>query len=156
MELFRCVKGFGVVQVMTNLHLAPFPRPVSSLVADYPLEQGHKGWQVRCHPNSSPITFPALPAQRPLILSSNAHQLTLMPCVGGHYCSSVALSHASSRQSSDQSMMCIVCKASQTERVATNGACIGREVIQTCRAGTLGLAVIRVQRGIACWPLLPF
>ncbi|KAK9907269.1 hypothetical protein WJX75_000339 [Coccomyxa subellipsoidea] len=33
-------------EVMTNLHLAPFPRPVSSLVADYPLEQGHKGWQV--------------------------------------------------------------------------------------------------------------
>ncbi|CAL8462880.1 g2414 [Coccomyxa elongata] len=33
-------------EVMVNLHLAPFPRPVSSLVADYPLEQGHKGWQV--------------------------------------------------------------------------------------------------------------
>ena len=38
----------GAVQVMMNLHLAPFPRPVSSLVADYPLEQGHKGWHVRC------------------------------------------------------------------------------------------------------------
>ncbi len=37
-------------QVMVNLHLAPFPQPVSSLVADYPLEQGHKGWQVRCIP----------------------------------------------------------------------------------------------------------
>lgn len=36
-----------MAQVMVNLHLAPFPRPVSSLVADYPLEQGHKGWQVR-------------------------------------------------------------------------------------------------------------
>jgi hypothetical protein len=65
MEPFRCVTGCGVVQVMTNLHLAPFPRPVSSLVADYPLEQGHKGWQVRCHPNSSPTTFPGLPYATP-------------------------------------------------------------------------------------------
>ena len=34
-------------QMMTNLHLAPFPRPVSSLIADYPLQQGDHGWQVR-------------------------------------------------------------------------------------------------------------
>lgn len=33
-------------QVMTNLYLAPFPRPATSLVADHPYEQGHKGWQV--------------------------------------------------------------------------------------------------------------
>ena len=33
-------------QVMTNLYLAPFPRPATSLIADYPYEQGHKGWQV--------------------------------------------------------------------------------------------------------------
>ena len=32
-------------QVMTNLYLAPFPRPATSLIADYPYEQGHKGWQ---------------------------------------------------------------------------------------------------------------
>ena len=36
-----------VSQVMTNLYLAPFPRPATSLIADYPYEQGHKGWQVR-------------------------------------------------------------------------------------------------------------
>ena len=35
-----------VSQVMTNLYLAPFPRPATSLIADYPYEQGHKGWQV--------------------------------------------------------------------------------------------------------------
>lgn len=34
------------LQVMTNLYLAPFPRPATSLMADYPYEQGHKGWQV--------------------------------------------------------------------------------------------------------------
>lgn len=44
----------GVAQVLNNLHLAPFPRPVSSLVADYPLEQGHKGWQVCLAPASQP------------------------------------------------------------------------------------------------------
>ena len=33
-------------QMMTNLHLAPFPRPVSSLIADYPQQQGDHGWQV--------------------------------------------------------------------------------------------------------------
>ena len=32
--------------MMVNLHLAPFPRPVSSLVDDFPTEQGHKGWEV--------------------------------------------------------------------------------------------------------------
>ena len=37
---------------MTNLYLAPFPRPATSLVADYPYEQGHKGWQVLHHPLS--------------------------------------------------------------------------------------------------------
>ena len=37
-------------QVMTNLYLAPFPRPATSLMADYPYEQGHKGWQVWCSP----------------------------------------------------------------------------------------------------------
>ena len=31
---------------MTNLYLAPFPRPATSLIADFPYEQGHKGWQV--------------------------------------------------------------------------------------------------------------
>ena len=35
------------VQVLNSLHLAPFPRPLASLVEDYPPEQGHKGWLVR-------------------------------------------------------------------------------------------------------------
>ena len=30
-----------------NLHLAPFPRPVTSLIADFPLEQSDRGWQAR-------------------------------------------------------------------------------------------------------------
>ncbi|KAK9821580.1 hypothetical protein WJX81_008053 [Elliptochloris bilobata] len=33
-------------EVMNSLHLAPFPRPLASLVDDYPPEQGHKGWLV--------------------------------------------------------------------------------------------------------------
>ena len=37
----------GCVQVLNSLHLAPFPRPLASLVEDYPPEQGHKGWLVR-------------------------------------------------------------------------------------------------------------
>lgn len=35
------------MQVLNSLHLAPFPRPLASLVEDYPPEQGHKGWLVR-------------------------------------------------------------------------------------------------------------
>lgn len=33
-------------QALVNLHLAPFPRPATSLVEDFPSEQGHKGWMV--------------------------------------------------------------------------------------------------------------
>ena len=43
------------LQVMVNLHLAPFPKPISSLADDYPLEQNHKGWQVS--PPSSLLPF---------------------------------------------------------------------------------------------------
>lgn len=38
-------------QVMVNLHLAPFPRPVTSLIADFPLEQADRGWQARACPS---------------------------------------------------------------------------------------------------------
>jgi len=44
-EAAPCVDLYDM-QVMTNLYLAPFPRPATSLMADYPYEQGHKGWQV--------------------------------------------------------------------------------------------------------------
>ena len=42
-----CPDHHDAAQVMTSLHLAPYPRPLASLVDDYPPEQGHKGWLVR-------------------------------------------------------------------------------------------------------------
>ena len=41
---------------MWNLHVTPVPHPASSLVDDFPTEQGHKGWQVCLH-------HPDLPAE---------------------------------------------------------------------------------------------
>lgn len=46
---------------MNSLHLAPFPRPLASLVDDYPPEQGHKGWLVRfgdCRQDSGSAAMP--------------------------------------------------------------------------------------------------
>ena len=34
------------MQVMVGVHLAPFPKPISSITDDFPTEQNHKGWQV--------------------------------------------------------------------------------------------------------------
>ena len=39
----------SLLQVLVNLHLAPFPKPASSIVDDFPTEQNHKGWQVMPH-----------------------------------------------------------------------------------------------------------
>lgn len=39
-----------------SLHLAPFPKPLSSIVDDFPTEQNHKGWQVRAASSSPPLT----------------------------------------------------------------------------------------------------
>ena len=35
-----------VSQTMIGVHLAPFPKPISSITDDFPTEQNHKGWQV--------------------------------------------------------------------------------------------------------------
>ena len=32
-------------ELLRNLHLAPYSKPVVSLIDDFPLQQRHKGWQ---------------------------------------------------------------------------------------------------------------
>ena len=46
---FRGNESLSLLQVLVNLHLAPFPKPASSIVDDFPTEQNHKGWQVTPH-----------------------------------------------------------------------------------------------------------
>ena len=72
----------NTLQVMTNLYLAPFPRPATSLMADYPYEQGHKGWQVGvlsmpfCSNGSAPACSLAARSFRRLLLKG-----TLWSCI---------------------------------------------------------------------------
>lgn len=72
-------------ELLRNLHLAPYAKPIVSLVDDFPMVQRHKGWQFGFLAGNTTRQMTCALASHSLLPLKSVHDVFLSYCDHAHF-----------------------------------------------------------------------